>query len=413
MSIEISGTFDDPNFPRVLHDGNRFPVKTVIASSEQNSSFPGIGANNGTTVDRWKPFINQLSAESDLNDAVWSTNQITIAADGQTVDAGTATATHFVEQSIDLTAEEWVLSAKVERQTGIGVTVFIDDGSSNLFVRFDLTDGSIISEVNASGKIVDLGDNVFECRITFTPVAGAGVARVYFNDGTTESFTGANETMKILRTAAHISSATLRYDLFSALAGDCIAIAAHNLGRGAGRLLIEHDSNNDDAWTLIDSLEPVDDSPVMFFFDAVASSRWRIRTDRGVLPEIGVFRLGVALKFQRSFYGGFTIPRMNRNTDVTGNISGSGELLGRSKKRTTLSANYEWNDLTYAWVRANLDGPLGLIQSAEDEPLFVAWRPTATEDVEYLMRASVTAPQAQGRKDLYDFSMSGEAYAYE
>ena len=116
---------------------------------------------------------------------------------------------------------------------------------------------------------------------------------------------------------------------------------------------------------------------------------------------------------ERPFYGGNTPTRLSRMTEVIGNISGSGELLGRSKKRTTLNSSYAWNNLTYSWVRTNLDGPTGLIQSVETEPFFIAWRPSETEDVDYVMQAEVTPPQALGIRDLYSFSISGTVHSYE
>ena len=151
----------------------------------------------------------------------------------------------------------------------------------------------------------------------------------------------------------------------------------------------------------------------MFFFAPVTSLRWRVRVQRCVLPEIGVVRVGSSLVMQRSFYGGFTPSAMARNTEVIGNQSGSGELLGRSRKRTTLNIQMPWENLTYSWVRSNLDGPNGLIQSAEAEPMFAAWRPSENSDVAYIMRAETTPPVAQGVSDLWSFSMSGEVHAYE
>ena len=213
--------------------------------------------------------------------------------------------------------------------------------------------------------------------------------------------------------ASGVTSATLAYTLAAPAEADCFAIAAHNLGTIGGTITFQHDSNGDATWTTIGSVSPTDDSPILFFFDPITSDEWRIQVSVGDTPEIGVFRIAKALQMERPFYGGFAVPRMARNTVVRGNISGSGELLGRSKERTTLRSQYQWNHLSYDWVRANLDGTSGLIQSAESEPLFVAWRPSVTQDVDYVMRSSSDAPTAMGLTDLWTFGISGEAYSYE
>ena len=209
------------------------------------------------------------------------------------------------------------------------------------------------------------------------------------------------------------ASASLRFDTATPEAAECIAIAAHNLGTTGTSILFEHDSNNNGTWVPIGSLAPADDSPIMFFFNSITSDRWRITLTSDTLPEVGVLRIGVPLVFERPFYSGFTPARMNRATELRGNMSNTGELLGRSKKRTVLSEGYQWQNLTYAWVRANLDGPNGVIQSVEVDSAFMAWRPELTEDVSYIMRAQTGAPAAMGMRDLWSFDMSGEVYSYE
>jgi hypothetical protein len=213
--------------------------------------------------------------------------------------------------------------------------------------------------------------------------------------------------------ASGVTTATLDYTLAAAQEADCFAIAAHNLGTIGGTIGFYHDSNGDGTWTLIGSVNPTDDSPILFFFDPITSDEWRIQVSVGAVPEIGVFRIAKALQMQRPFYSGYTPARMNRAVDLNGNISGSGELLGRSVKRSVLNASYSWDRITYAWVRANLDGPTGLIQSLETDAAFVAWKPSTEQDVDYVMRARVQPPAAMGMVDLWSFAMGGEAYSYE
>lgn len=164
----------------------------------------------------------------------------------------------------------------------------------------------------------------------------------------------------------------------------------------------------------IDSVTPTNDSPVMFLFDSVASgAKVRINGTGSGKPSIYNIMVGNPLKMQRSFYGGYSPARLNRKTEVIGNVSGSGELLGRSKRRTILQGSYTWENLTKTWVDANLEGPSGAIISLEDKQAYIAWRPDDEGDCDYIMRAQSQAPQAQGIKNLWSYSFSAEVHSYE
>jgi len=156
-----------------------------------------------------------------------------------------------------------------------------------------------------------------------------------------------------------------------------------------------------------------DDSPIMYFFDDQTADEWTVTISGGALPEVGVVRVGDPLVFERARYGGASPAAMNRATELVGNISRTGELLGRSKRRTILAESISWPRLTYDWVRANLDGPTGVIQSLEADSAFLAWRPSHNNDVAYIMRGSTGKPTATSVVDLWSFSIDGEVYAYE
>jgi hypothetical protein len=104
---------------------------------------------------------------------------------------------------------------------------------------------------------------------------------------------------------------------------------------------------------------------------------------------------------------------MNRQTEVLGNLSGSGELMGTSIKRTVLKTTYPWRNLTEAWIKTNLSTPSGLIQNVEGRACYLAWRPSEEQDVDYAMLVSTSAPVAQGERDLWSFSLSAEVHSYE
>ena len=440
VATESGYTWTDGKHARILHGGNKFAIKTVTAT-EETLNGPASRVVNPLTAERWKPFDNGASDATELDEDAWTLTNVTVASDGWTITETTDDGEHSVSQAYTFTAVEHVLAFYVERETVPTVQIVANDGTDDFTCFFDLRDGTIGEELNATGQIVDLGDGEYLLSIYFTPAAATGTIAFHLSDGreadyptdainpeivadftdgyyaigsVSPSYAGdTDSTVKVKRASIHVSTASLRLDTFTAQSGTCIAIAAHNLGSAGARLAFEHDSDKDGTWTTIGTITPSDDSTIMFFFDAISSQRWRITVDRGALPEIGVLWVGDPLKMERPFYAGFTPARMNRRTEVRGNMSRSGELLGRSVVRTILSEDYQWNNLTYAWVRTNLDGPNGLIQNAEAKPLFVAWRPELTEDVSYVMRAATQPPSAAGKRDLWDFSMSGEVYSYE
>jgi hypothetical protein len=399
---------------RVLHKGVSFDPKTISATAEL-ALYPASSANIGDTVDRWRPFENGIIDPSDLSTALWTETALTIGGDKQTLTETAANSQHDISQAYTFTAVEHVVAFKVLRQTMPEVQVRASDGTTSFTCFFDLRDGTLGTAANCVGQIKKLPSQEYLVEIFFTPLAATGVVELLGANGSeVVSYAGStSNTIKVKEAYAHASSASLRYDLFSAQEGDMFAIAAHNLGSGLGRVLLEHDANEDDNWTTLGTVTPTDNSPIMFIFVPVNSPRWRITVDRAVLPEIGVLRVGKALQMTQPFYSGHTPSRMDRNVQILGNLSGSGELLGRSRKRSTLNASYPFTHLKYDWVRSNLDGPDGLIQSVEVDSLFVAWRPADTQDVDYLMEAQATPPEPMGMRDFWSFSMSGSAHSYE
>lgn len=418
VETEAGYSWTDGKYARIVHDGNRQKFHTFDASSEV-AGYLGANVDSGDTVDSWRPFSNDVLSPSDLSDTTnWTTSNLSVGSDGKTLDEGTASSTtHYISQAFTFTANEFVVACQFEKQTVAGLRLEVNDGTSTFHSHVDLATLNLTTLGGVTeSTITDLGNNKYEFKLVLTPAAGTGYIRLYTTDGSSITYTGTNKTLKICRVSAHLSGAVLKFNSLTSAANTVCAIAGHNLGSGGqGRFVVSHDSNADGTYTSIAAFNTVaNDSPILVFFDAVTSKDWQLTIARTVLPEVKVVWWADPLKMERPFYAGYTPSRMNRNTEVIGNLSGSGSLLGRSKKRTTLNSPYSWNNLSYSWVRSNLDGPTGLIQAAENNPLFVAWRPELTDDVDYVMRASVdTVPAAAGVRDLWQFSLSGEVFSYE
>jgi len=416
VATETGYSWTDGKYARILHAKNRLAVKGISASDEV-TNYPASAVDSGDTVDRWRPFETLLTDGNLFDSSGWSITGATAGADFQTITQDTSTGAHFISQTYTFpNTNEHILAFVVERQTAPEIRVLANDGTTSYTVVFDLRDISISGSSNASGEIESLGNERYLLRIYFTPAAGTGYARLIFTDGATNNtFTGDGvSSVRVLKAILHESEATLDLDLYTAEGATCFGVAAHNLASSIASITFSHDSDDNGVYTDIGSVTPTDDSPILFFFSSISSAKWRIKIARGALPEIGVIWLGNPLKMERPFYSGFTPARLDRQTEVLGNLSGSGQLLGRSKQRTTLQTSCSWNNLTYSWVRSNIDGPDGLVQAVEDEPLFLAWRPELTEDVDYLMQASVSqVPQTTGTRDLMTMGLSGTSLSYE
>jgi hypothetical protein len=393
---------------RMVHNGNSKRIRNVSATQDSGTTADLV--LNGLTQDRWTPFSNELIKPEDFSDTDnWTATGLTVGEDGQEVDEGSSAGTHELEQAFTFTASDYVAGLKVELADGLRTIRFsIDDGTTVQTCDFDLSDLSS----DAGGEIVDLGRGKYQLRFYFTAAAGTGSFSIQLSNGST-SYTGEDEKVRFLKASLHESEAILQLNSYVAEAASCFAIAAHNLGSSACRITLEHDSNEDDTWTSLGEVTPIDDSPIMFFFNEVTSRRWRLRLDRGVDPRIGVVRVSDPLVLTQGVYSGFTPARMNRTTELVGNMSRSGELLGRSKRRTNLAESFSWSHLTYDWVRANLDGVNGVIQSLEADSAFIAWRPELTQDASYVMRAQTSPPVAMGLNKFWEFSMSAEVHSYE
>lgn len=246
-----------------------------------------------------------------------------------------------------------------------------------------------------------------------------GVALAYtVDDGNTTAVSGStyakNNVLNGLTSDKYQPNATswtLEIDLTGgsqAVTGVCIG--SPDLFTSGQTITLQRENSG---FVTVDTSTPTDDSPLMFLFDSVSSATWRITGTGSAAPTIYNVMIGNPLVMEQPFYGGYAPARMNRKTQLIGNISDSGELLGRSVRRSILAGDYNWEHLTYDWVKSNLRGPSGLIQSLEAGTGYIAWRPYDEDDCDYIMRATINAPTTMGVKNYSTFGMSAEVYSYE
>jgi len=410
VSLESGNSLTNLKYARVLHAGNRFRLKAITASSTATGS-DATAPDDPETFEYWTAFDNSVPVPLDFSDSAWTATNVTVASDGQTVTDDATNAVHSLSDTATTTAVEWVFGVEVERQTLAEFQLYLNDGTTTFTCFFDMRDGTVGTASNCTGQIQDLGDNRFYCSIYMTVAAASSTFEFRGSDGAeATTYIGASDTIKLLRMDLNPSAATWDADLFTATSGNCICLAGHNLGTRNGRIRIYYGSSP----TLIDTLSPTDDSPIMFLFDAQSSADWRVAIDRAAGPKVAVIRIGSVLTMERPFYGGFSPAHWNRTDQLTGNKSEGGQFLGRDIINRGFAARYDWQNLTDAWIRTNLDGMNGLIRAVRKEPFFIAWRALEQNDCDYAWTAGpVAGPVFSGTRDLASFSIEAEGHGYE
>lgn len=201
-------------------------------------------------------------------------------------------------------------------------------------------------------------------------------------------------------------TANWAYDHGSVATCDCACIAAHTAGTDGSTLRLDYYDGS--TWQAIASVSPTDDMPVMFIFDPVSASQWRIVVT-GAVCEIGVVKFGTAMQMPRPIYGGHSPLQMSREMTLRTNYSETGEMLGRSVQRTMLSGSFSWSNLPAQWVRETWRP----FQTALAEPFFIAWRPSSFSEVAYCTSDSIPVPSNQGTRDLMSVEMSVRGHAWD
>ncbi len=207
------------------------------------------------------------------------------------------------------------------------------------------------------------------------------------------------------------TASTWEYDHGSSVECDYCCVSAHTLGSSAATIKIQYYSGS---WLdLTDANALTNDSPIFAIFTPTTAQRWRVNiTSATTIPKIGVVKFGTALQMQQPIFGGHAPVDLSRQTILRANYSETGENLGRSKQRTFLKTSFEWEHLTAAWTHANWP----TVQLAiEDEPFWVAWRPsTYTEaGVGFCQTETVPIPLNMGISDKMSVSLDVRARGYE
>lgn len=209
------------------------------------------------------------------------------------------------------------------------------------------------------------------------------------------------------------------------------AFAAHNLS--GCRAVVEYSVDGGVNYEVATTAEFLNNDPAMLLFPEVNAQHWRVTitgwataptffakfdeqdfgfstysaTDTGG-AYIGVMNLGQALAMERATYGGHAPGTMSRDSIVNGTTSEGGQWLGRSVIRNGFSTNYDFQNLTAAWIRQYFDP---FIQHAITKPYFVAWRPSGyANEVLFAATDDKISPVNMGIRDLMSVSWTAKGH---
>ena len=175
---------------------------------------------------------------------------------------------------------------------------------------------------------------------------------------------------------------------------DYLAIAAHNLGSIASKLVIETCTNvaaSPQVWTAHsfgsspDLITPTTDAPIIFRFVSSAYQGVRLKINVGTAaPQIGVMYVGALLVCERSIRIDTDHVPINygKESKVISGMSESGNFLGRIVQTEWVQSEMAFSFFSNAWYRANFKP---FLDAANETPFFHAWFPTDhPEDVGYV-----------------------------
>ncbi len=207
--------------------------------------------------------------------------------------------------------------------------------------------------------------------------------------------------------------ATFTVDAGVAKDVDAVGIAAHSFATDNVTITIEY-STDGSTWSGVStgSFGAQDGTPVLALFDSVYARYWRITFAGSTAPQIGVIYIGQALQMQRPFYGGHTPINLGRVTDYIGNMSEGGQILGTFVIRKGTKTQYDWNNLTAAWVRETFDPFIRAVRGAR--PFFLAWNAlTFPREVGYLIVGEDIRPSNTGTRDLMQVGFTAQGLSDE
>lgn len=154
-----------------------------------------------------------------------------------------------------------------------------------------------------------------------------------------------------------------------------VFLAAHNL---VGQTFtIEYASTGGGAKTVIESLSPLNNKPILLTFDPVTVKEIHLIGTFTADAELGVIYAGNYLRMARNIYGGHSPMVLSAKTEYRSTISETGQFLGREITSQGSEGNFSWQYLDPDWYRENFQP---FVVSAKTKPFLISWRPDLYSD---------------------------------
>jgi hypothetical protein len=130
---------------------------------------------------------------------------------------------------------------------------------------------------------------------------------------------------------------------------DYMAVAAHTL---AGATIKPQSSVDGTNWDdLAIDFMPADNSPIVWEFDTVLASHFRLLITADQEIAIGAIHVGLKLTMERGLPVGWKPPFLNEDIEYSNTISEGGQIIGRNIKRRGVSCDIVSNPVTWEFAR--------------------------------------------------------------
>lgn len=187
---------------------------------------------------------------------------------------------------------------------------------------------------------------------------------------------------------------------------DYIGIAAHTLT--GVEIIVQTSATIGGALTTRSTTTPTDNRPIIIALADLTIGDVKILVDGAC--EIGVVYAGNLMEMERPLYGGHSPNDLNPTAVYQSNISESGQFLGRQIIRKGGDTQFNWRNLTAAWVRSTF---AAFVESALTRPFFIQWRPDEyAADISFAHTTGMIALTNQGgSSELMSASMKVRAHS--
>ena len=230
--------------------------------------------------------------------------------------------------------------------------------------------------------------------------------------GASVAATGGTGAANVLNAATYsrwsfTDTQTITMTLPNAQQVDAVGIGAHSLANGSA--LVEYSTSDAGAWVQFAPAQSGGAAMLFLSASAVSVKRLRVTVTADGPQVVGVIYAGIALQMQRPIYKGHTPATLARVTEYQSNESEGGQWLGRNVIRQGLKIDFDWSNLSAAWVRQYFDP---FARATRTTPFFVAWNPQEfPREVAYAWTTGDPKFDNRGPRDLMSVSLSAKGAA--